>query len=221
MSRFFMDDGCDGSDALFVDHQIQVEQLGVFSRLISGVAAAFGVTAVVGGVTWSDWRMGAVGVVVLGYAATAFLAVRAAARGRDQTAALQLAIGVLVGASLIAWAQPALGPTVAQAALIPFTIALLHCEPESRRYTLASVAFVVAVACMARWRWWPAPSHVPDWFLGAYQVLSFVAVFGLVLVLITQWRQRYQRQLAQATEAQAQLEREGTRWKATLRNTTP
>jgi PAS domain S-box-containing protein len=211
-----MDDGCDGSDALFVDHHIQVEQLGVFSRLIGGTAAAFGVTALAGGLIWGDWRMGAVGAVVLGYAATALLAVRAAGHGRDQTAALQLAIGVLVGASLIAWAQPALGPTVAQAALIPFTIALLHCEPESRRYTLASVAFVVAVACMARWRWWPAPSLVPDWFLGAYQVLSFVAVFGLVLVLITQWRQRYQRQLAQATEAQAQLEREGTRWKATL-----
>ena len=37
---------------------------------------------------------------------------------------MQLAIGVLVGASLIAWAQPALGMTVAMAALIPFTIAL-------------------------------------------------------------------------------------------------
>jgi PAS domain S-box-containing protein len=211
-----MKDGWNGSDALFVDHLIQVEQLGVFSRLIAGLAVAFGVTALVGALTWSDARMGAVGVVVMGYAATASLAVRAAAQHRRQTAAMQLAIGVLVGASLIAWAQPALGMTVAMAALIPFTIALLHVEPESRRYTLATIAFVVAVGCASIWRWWPAPSHVPDWFLGAYQVLSFVAVFVLVLVLIHQWRQRYQRQLAQAIEATSQLERDGTRWKATL-----
>jgi PAS domain S-box-containing protein len=212
-----MEDGCTGGpDALFVDHTIQVEQLGVFSRLIAGLAVAFGVTALIGAATWSDARMGAVGVVVMGYAATAALAVRAAERDRSQTAAMQLAIGVLVGASLIAWAQPALGMTVAMAALIPFTIALLHVEPESRRYTLATIAFLVAVSCAAMWRWRPAPSRVPDWFLGAYQVLSFVAVFVLVLVLIHQWRQRYQRQLSQAIEAKAQLEREGTRWKATL-----
>src|SRR5690242_17070345 len=104
-----MDDGCDGSGALFVDHHIQVEQLGVFSRLISGTAAAFGVTALAGALTWSDWRMGAVGALVLGYAVTAYLAVRATARQRDQVAALHLAIGVFVAASLIAWVQPALG----------------------------------------------------------------------------------------------------------------
>jgi PAS domain S-box-containing protein len=211
-----MDDGCDGSGALFVDHRIQIEQLGVFSRLISGTAAAFGVTALAGAVTWNDWRMGGVGIVVLGYAATAYLAMRAAARQREQVAALQLAIGVFIGASLIAWFQPALGPTVAQAGLIPFTIALLHVGPDSRRYTLASVAFIVAGTCVALWRLRQVPSLVPDWFLGAYQVLSFLAVFLLVLVLINQWRQRYQRQLAQAVEAQTRLEREGTRWKATL-----
>jgi PAS domain S-box-containing protein len=211
-----MKDGWNGSDALVVDHHIQVEQLGVFSRLIAGMAAAFGVTALVGAVTWSDGRMGAVGIVVMGYAAIATLAVRAAAQDRSQTAAMELAIGVLVGASSIAWAQPALGLTVAMAALIPIAIALLHVEPESRRYTLATFAFVVSVGCASIWRWWPAPSRVPDWFLGAYQVLSFVAVFVLVLVLIHQWRQRYQRQLAQAIEATSQLEREGTRWKATL-----
>src|SRR5262249_52823374 len=147
-----MDDGCDGSGALFVDHHVQVEQLGVFSRLISGTAAAFGVTAIAGALTWNDWRMGAVGVVVMGYAATAYLAVRAAARQREQTATLLLAIGVFVGASLIAWVQPALAPTVAQAGLIPFTIALLHCEPDSRRWTLASLAVVVAGGCLAVWR---------------------------------------------------------------------
>jgi PAS domain S-box-containing protein len=211
-----MDDGCDGSGALFVDHHFQVEQLGVFSRLIAGTAVAFGAMAFLGALIWSDWRMGAVGAVVMSYAATATLAVRAVTRGRDQTAALLLAIGVLVAASLIAWVQPALAPSVAQAALIPFTIALLHCEPESRRYTLASVAFVVALACVVSWRLGPAPSRVPEWFLGAYQVLSIVAVFASVLVLVYQWRQRYQRQLAQAVEAHATLDREGTRWKATL-----
>jgi PAS domain S-box-containing protein len=212
----YMDDGCDSSGALFVDHHIQVEQLAVFSRLISGTATAFGVTAIAGALTWNDWRMGAVGVLVMGYAALAYLAVRAAARQREQTAALLLAIGVFIAASLIAWVQPALGPTVAQAGLIPFTIALLHVEPESRRYTLASIAFIVAGGCVAVWRLRQVPSLVPDWFLGAYQVLSFLAVFGLVLVLIHQWRQRYQRQLAQAVEAQSRFEREGTRWKATL-----
>jgi PAS domain S-box-containing protein len=211
-----MDDGCDGTGALFVDHHIQVEQLGVFSRLISGTAVAFGVTALAGAFTWNDWRMGGVGVVVMGYAATAYLAMRAATRQRDQVAALQLAIGVFVCALLIAWIQPALGPTVAQAGLIPFTIALLHVGPDSRRYTLASVAFVVAGLCLGFWRLRVVPSLVPEWFLGAYQVLSFLAVFMLVLVLIHQWRQRYQRQFAQAVEAQTRLEREGTRWKATL-----
>jgi PAS domain S-box-containing protein len=211
-----MDDGCDGSGALFVDHHFQIEQLSVFSRLIAGTAVAFGVTALLGALTWRDWRMGAVGAVVMGYAVTAWLAMRAVDRGRDQTAALLLAAGVLVGASLIAWIQPALGPTVSQAALIPFTIALLHCESDSRRYTLASVAFVVALACGVSWRLGPAPSRVPEWFLGAYQVLSFVAVFVLVLVLIHQWRQRYQRQLSHATEARATLEHDATRWKATL-----
>jgi PAS domain S-box-containing protein len=211
-----MVDGPEASGALLVDHHTQVEQLGVFSRLIAGVACIFGITALAGALTWNDWRFGAVGVIVLGYASTAYLAVRALSRGRDQLAALLLAIGVIVGALLIAWAQPALGPTVAQAALIPFTIALLHCEPESRRYSLAVVAIIASVVCATVWRLWPVPSRVPEWFLGTYQVLSFVAVFTLVLVLIHQWRQRSQRQLAQAREAQAKLERESTRWRATL-----
>jgi PAS domain S-box-containing protein len=211
-----MDDGPETSGAFLVDRHTQVEQLGVFSRLIAAVACAFGITAVIAAVVWSDWRFGAVGAIVLGYATTAALAVVAVARRRDQLAALLLGLGVIVGALLIAWVQPALGLTVAQAALIPLTIALLHCEPQSRRFSLAFVAIVAACVCTMLWRLRVVPSHVPDWFLGAYQVLSFVAVFILVVVLINQWRERYQRQLAKAFEVKAELERESTRWRATL-----
>jgi PAS domain S-box-containing protein len=211
-----MADGPEAAGAFLVDHSTQVEQLGVFSRLIALVACAFGITAVIAALTWADWRFGAVGAIVLGYATNAWLAVIAVERGRDQRAALMLGFGVIVGALLIAWVQPALGLTVAQAALIPLTIALLHCEPQSRRFTLAFVAIVASVVCASMWRLRPVPSHVPDWFLGAYQVLSFVAVFVLVVVLIHQWRERYQRQLSKAREARAELERESTRWRATL-----
>jgi PAS domain S-box-containing protein len=204
--------------ALVEDLQTQISQLRHFCRAIGFTTATFSLVAILAGLLWRDWSIGAVGLLVGGYSLTVWISDFHLRHHRLQHATVLLSVGIVVAEVAICLALPKLGPTLVLASLFPLVIATQYGTPYVRNRLLWATGLSTA-AIICGWRFLPASRlNIPDEFLAFYQMTSMYAVIVLVGLLCWQIRGRMQARIADADEANAATERERARYEAALRS---